>query len=278
MINSTQAFNAAVIQMNSGFDFESNLLQCSLLIGDASKCGADLVVLPENFSMFSAVDFYDLATDTKRQQYLFDFLSSQARKYQIWLVAGTIPLIALDKGKVFSTCQVFNSEGNLVSSYQKIHLFDVDVADDVKSYRESESIQPGNNWVVVDMNGIRLALAICYDLRFPELFRAMSKQGCDLIVLPSAFTYVTGRMHWEALLRARAIENQCYVLAANQTGEHIGRKGVRRQTYGHSMIVDYQGKILGVLPEGVGSIVTEIDLSKQNALRKSMPVLEHRKL
>lgn len=278
MINTRLSFNAAVIQMNSGFDFEKNLQQCSLLIKDAVKSGAALVVLPENFVMFSAMDFYELAMDSERQRYLFDFLGTLAKQYQIWLVAGTIPVVAPVKGKVFSTCRVFNPEGKLVNSYQKIHLFDVDVADDVKSYRESETIQAGNQSIVVDMNGARLGLAICYDLRFPELFRVMSQQGCDLIVLPSAFTYVTGEMHWEPLLRARAIENQCYVLAANQAGEHVGRKGNRRQTYGHSMIVDYQGKVLNVLPEGMGFVIAEINLQKQKQLRKAMPVLEHRKL
>ncbi len=278
MIDAKKIFKAAVIQMNSGFDLESNMQQCDVLIGQAVADGAKLVVLPENFSLFSAIDFHALAMDDHRQKYLLEFLAKQAQQHQIWLIAGTIPVIASVKGKVFSSCKVFSPNGIIVSSYNKIHLFDVDVADDVKSYRESEAVQAGNQWEIVDMDGVRVGLAVCYDLRFPELFRAMSKQGCDLIVLPSAFTYVTGQMHWEPLIRARAIENQCYVLAADQTGVHIGRTGNRRETYGHSMVVDYQGKIINVLPEGPGVVVAEIDLQQQSKIRKEMPVLEHRKL
>lgn len=268
----------AAIQMQSGFDLQANLVKATILIEAAVAQGADVAVLPENFAMFSASDFYQLAEQERDKKVLTKFLSALSKKHGIWIFSGSVPMISAEKGKVYSSCMAFNCEGALVSEYKKIHLFDVDVEDNHGRYRESDSISPGEEVCVVDTPFGLVGVAICYDLRFPELFRAMIDQGCNIIVIPSAFTEVTGRKHWELLLRTRAIENQCFVIAANQGGSHVGKTGKVRNTFGHSMIIDADGAILASTTYGEKTIVAELCIETQDELRKNMPVLKHRKI
>jgi nitrilase len=269
---------AGVVQMVSTFDLDNNFRQAAKLITQAAQKGAKLIVLPENCLMFSSSMFLELTQDLNQQEKIFNFLSNQARNNDCYLVAGSIPVPAQEKAKVFSACIVFSPQGEELARYNKIHLFDVDVDDNIGRYRESDTIQAGEQVVAFDIDGIKVGLAICYDLRFPELFRELSKQGCDVFVLPSAFTYATGDMHWEVLLKARAIENQCFMLAANQGGEHLSAKGGIRKTYGHSMIVGPQGEILASCGMGEDICVTDLDCDFLKQVRKKMPVLNHRRL
>ena len=199
-----------------------------------------------------------------------NFLSQTAKKYGAWIVGGTLPLVSADTGKVFNTTLVYNPQGVAVVRYDKIHLFGFTKAEE--SYEESRTIVAGENVVTFETNFGRVGLSICYDLRFPELYRAMGT--CSLIVVPAAFTYTTGQAHWEILLRARAIENQCYVLAAAQGGQHSNG----RRTWGHSMLIDPWGKIVHVLDEGEGVVSGVLDLLLMQEIRDSLPALKHKKL
>jgi deaminated glutathione amidase len=199
-----------------------------------------------------------------------NFMREVARKNRIWLIGGSIPLAAGTPDKVLNTCLVFDDNGEQVARYDKIHLFNLDLGNE--HYHEARTIEPGNKVVVVDTPFGRIGLAVCYDLRFPELFRAM--KNVDIIVLPSAFTETTGKVHWEVLVRARAIENLAYVIAAAQGGYHING----RETYGHSMIVDPWGRVLDEISRGSGVVMAEINLAYQASLRASLPALSHRTL
>lgn len=203
-----------------------------------------------------------------------NFLSEQAAKHGIWLVGGTVPIQSRDAKKVYAACLLFNDAGEVVARYDKIHLFDVTLAESGESYTESETIACGDDIVVTETPFGRLGLAICYDLRFPEIFRAMSDSGVDIIALPSSFTSLTGKAHWETLIRARAIENLSYVVAAAQGGYHVNG----RETHGDSMIVDPWGMVLNRLPHGTGVVISEIDVGKLKKTRKLFPALEHRRL
>jgi nitrilase len=202
------------------------------------------------------------------------FLQDQAKKNHVWLVGGTIPLKSEQPDKCYAACLVYDDQGSLKARYNKIHLFDVQVADNHGHYTESKHILPGKEIVVVDTPFGRLGLAICYDLRFPELFRALSQQGAELIAVGAAFTAVTGRAHWHVLLRARAIENLCYVIGSAQGGRHENQ----RETYGHSVIIDPWGAILDELPSGNGIIAASLDRTKQAFIREQFPALSHRRL
>jgi len=276
--NHRSPIKAAVIQMVSTADLDENFKQIVRLMDQLTIDPVRLVILPENCLMFSAVQFLELAKNTVKQSIILNFFSNQAKKHSCYLVAGTIPVLASKTNKVFSTCVIFSPLGEEVARYQKIHLFDVDVEDSVGRYRESETIEAGEKIVSFDMQGIRVGVSICYDLRFPELYRHLSDQGCEVFVLPSAFTFQTGSLHWEVLLRARAIENQCFMLAANQGGTHLSVGGKPRETYGHSMIVDPQGKIVTSLERGEGLCIAELDVGGLQKVRKQMPVLKHRKI
>ncbi len=264
----------AAIQMASGPNVKANLAEAEKLIKIAVQQEAELVVLPENFAIMGLAE-----TDKVKiaEEYgsglLQDFLKGQALKHNIWLVGGTIPLQSKEKGKVFSSCLLINSQGEIVSRYDKIHLFDVTIESSNESYTESETISPGNEIVVTETPFGRLGLAICYDLRFPELFRAMIEQKMEICALPSAFTSLTGKVHWESLLRARAIENLCFMIAADQGGYHVGG----RETHGDSMIIDPWGQVLNRLPHGTGVVVANIDLEKSEHTRKMFPALEHKR-
>ena len=265
----------AALQMISTNSLEDNLEQAAQLIRQASRQGARLVVLPETFAMFSAGKQQALGVEESfGKARVQAFLSQQAIANKLWIVGGTIPMAtAKDSQSVRAACLVYNDKGEQCARYDKIHLFDVDVADAQGSYRESDTFEAGNEVIVVDSPVGRLGLAVCYDLRFPELFRVMFEQGVDVIALPSAFTLATGEAHWLPLLRARAIENQCYIVGANQGGEH----SASRKTSGGSAIIDGWGQVLAEAGRGESCLVTRVDLLELAAQRKAMPIRQHQR-
>jgi len=265
------AFKVAALQMASGPNVEGNLSEARRLIENAVAQGARLVVLPEFFSIMGMKEDDMVAVrEHIGTGVMQSFLAEMARKHRIWVVGGSIPLVANAPNKVRNTCLVFDEHGEQVARYDKIHLFNLDLGNE--HYHEANTIEAGNQVVVVDSPFGRIGLAICYDLRFPELFRAM--KNVDIVVLPSAFTATTGKMHWETLVRARAIENLTYVIAAAQGGYHVNG----RETHGHSMIVDPWGRVLDELPRGSGVVLAEVNPSYQASLRASLPALTHRTL
>lgn len=265
----------AAIQMASGPNVGANLLETERLVTEAVDAGAKLVTLPENFA-FMGKQERDMLTigETYGQGPLQNFLSQLAEKHSIWLIAGTIPLKTHNPERVRSTCLVFDAQGQQVARYDKLHLFDVHLVDANEKYMESAAIEPGDTVVVIDSPFGRVGLAICYDLRFPELFRAMIEQGMEILALPASFTAITGKAHWEVLVRSRAIENLVYVIAAAQGGYHVSG----RETYGHSMIVSPWGTILAELPRGNGAISSQFDVDCQTTMRRNFPALRHRRL
>ncbi len=263
----------ACIQMASGPNVGANLLEAERLIGVAADKGARLIVLPENFAIMGKEESDKLAVrESPGDGPIQEFLSHQAARHGIWLVGGTIPMQASSENKILAACLLYDDKGRQVARYDKIHLFDVSVVGSDESYTESDTIEAGSGTVVLDTPFGRLGLAICYDLRFPELFRALVDQGMEIIALPSAFTAITGKAHWESLVRARAIENLCFVLAAAQGGYHVNG----RETYGHSMIVDPWGQVMNELANGSGLVCTDIDLKQLRNIRRTFPCLEHR--
>ncbi len=263
------AFKVAAVQMASGPNVAGNLEEARRLIEKAAEQGARLVVLPEYFPIMGMTDTDKIAVrEQPGNGVIQSFLSEAARKHKIWLVGGSIPLAASVPNKVLNSCLVFDETGAQVARYDKIHLFNLDLGNE--HYHEASTIEPGKQVVVVESPFGRIGLAVCYDLRFPELFRAM--QNVDIIVLPSAFTDTTGKMHWEPLVRARAIENLAYVIAAAQGGYHVSG----RETHGHSMIVDPWGRILDQMARGSGVVVAEVNRGYQASLRASLPALLHR--
>ena len=265
----------AAIQMASGPNVKANLEEAEKLINTAVQQDAELVVLPENFAIMGMSEVDKVAIAEKYGEGpIQKFLSQQASKHGIWIVGGTIPIDASVTGKVYSACLLYNDSGEVVARYDKIHLFDVVLEDNDESYNESETIESGDDVVVADTPFGKIGLAVCYDLRFPELFRAMADVGMEICVLPSAFTSLTGRAHWEALIRSRAIENLCYVIAPDQGGYHMNG----RETHGDSMIVDPWGVVLNRLPHGTGVVVSDIDLDQLSKTRKNFPALQHRRL
>lgn len=261
----------AAIQMISGPEVGANLVEAGRLIAEAADRGARLAALPEYFPLIGASDAERLsAREADGAGPIQAFLSETARRHGIWLIGGSLPLIADDPTKLRNTCLVYDDQGRRVARYDKIHLFGFTKG--TESYNESLTIEPGSNVVAFDSPCGRVGLAICYDLRFPELFRALGE--VDLLVVPAAFTETTGRAHWELLLRSRAVENQCYLLAAAQGGEHPNR----RITHGNSMIVDPWGDVLGRLDKGAGVVVAEIDPARIAEVRASLPALKHRVL
>ena len=266
-----QAFKVAAVQMASGPNVAGNLSEARRLIAMAVDQGARLVVLPEYFPIMGLNEMDKVAVrEQPGSGEIQSFLSEAARKHKIWLVGGSIPLAASTPEKVLNTCLVFDETGAQVARYDKIHLFNLDLGNE--RYHEAKTIEPGKQVVVVDSPFGRIGLAVCYDLRFPELFRAM--RDVDIITLPAAFTETTGKMHWEVLVRARAIENLAYVVAAAQGGYHVSG----RETHGNSMIVDPWGRVLDRLPRGSGVVVAEVNPTYQASLRSSLPALSHRTL
>ena len=271
MTDRTEPFRVAAIQMVSEPSVEANLAAAAALIEEAAKKGARLIGLPEYFCIFGMRERDKVQV---REQDgagpIQQFLSDAARRHGVWLIGGSVPLECPDPGKVMNSCLVFDEGGERVARYDKIHLFGF--ATGTERYHEAGTIEAGLTPVALDSPFGRLALSICYDVRFPELYRRLAPM--DIIFVPSAFTATTGPAHWETLLRARAIENLAWVVAPAQGGQHANG----RRTHGHSMIVDPWGKVIGCLPEGPGVVVADIDPAYQTKLRASLPALEHRVL
>jgi len=276
----TDAITVAAVQMVSSDIVAENLATASEFIALAADQGATLVVLPENFSFMGRSDADRISNAEKYSKApgsdtpVQAFLGSQASRHGVWLVGGTIPICdPTDATRVYSACLCFAPDGKCVARYDKIHLFDVELPDGAGNYRESESTVPGTAAVVAETSFGGLGLAVCYDVRFPELFRVMAGRRLAVFSLCSAFTVATGAAHWEILVRARAVENLTAVVAASQGGDHTAG----RQTWGHSMIVDAWGRVLAEQASGAGLIIAEIDLVAQHELRAGFPVLEHRR-
>jgi nitrilase len=259
----------AAIQMVSTPSVEDNIATARRLIEQAAATGAKLVLLPEYWAIMGLSDSDKVkVAEPLGSGPIQEFMSAMARRHGVWLLGGTLPLASSDPDKVVNTTLVYDSEGVHVGRYDKIHLFGFTKG--AESYDEARTIVPGRDVGVVETPVGKVGMSVCYDLRFPELFRAMGP--LSLIVVPAAFTYTTGRAHWEVLLRARAIENQCYVLAAAQGGEHVNG----RRTWGHSMLIDPWGEIKAVLAEGEGVVHGEIDPVFMASVRESLPALKHR--
>ena len=263
------SIKVAGIQMASSPNVASNLTEAERLIALAAEQGAKIVVLPEYFCIMGLKDIDKVQVREKPNEGpIQKFLSKMARDYKIWLIGGTIPLVSNYPNKVRNSCLVYNDKGEQVARYDKIHLFGLDLG--TEHYHEENTIESGNQVVSVDTPYGKIGLSVCYDLRFPELYRAMGQ--VDIIVVPSAFTETTGKAHWEPLIRARAIENLCYVIAPAQGGYHLSG----RETHGNSMIVDPWGVVLDRLPRGSGVVIANINRDYQASLRKSLPALKHR--
>ena len=267
------AVAVAAIQMTSGPDVAANLAAAGALLERAAREGARVAVLPENFSFMGRADADKRAVgerdgDGPVQQ----FLGERARTLGLWIVGGTTPISERPGERVAAACLVYNDQGERIARYDKIHLFDVTIPGRAEKYRESANIAPGARQVLVPTPAGLLGLSVCYDVRFPELYRPMAAAGAQWFTVPSAFTLPTGRAHWETLLRARAIENLSYVVAPAQWGRHASG----RETYGDSLIIDYWGTILSRLPTGEGVIVSRLDLAAQEVARRDFPALSHR--
>jgi predicted amidohydrolase len=263
----------AAIQMTTSHEVEANLEQAEQYLAEAARRGAVLAALPENFA-FMGKDSADKRriAEPEGEGPIQSFLADVARRLKIWLVGGTVPLRQAADGRVAAACLVYDADGRRVARYDKIHLFDVDVPGSTESHRESAHTVPGSEPRVVDTPAGKLGLAVCYDMRFPELFRVLSRRGAELFVVPSAFTVPTGRAHWEALLRARAIENLCALIAPAQWGLHSNG----RETFGDTMIIDHWGQVLARMAEGTGCVVADLDPAGRVEARSRFPCLDHR--
>ncbi len=265
----------AAIQMASGSNVQGNLTEAGRLIDAAVAEGAKLIVLPENFAHMGMEEEDKLGlAETIGEGPIQEYLSEQAKNNHIWLISGTIPIKTDDQSRVFASCLVYNDTGDLVTRYDKYHLFDVQLTATQENYFESETIKAGDELVWFESPFGRIGLAICYDVRFPELFRQLMEHDIDIFVVPSAFTASTGAAHWESLIRSRAIENLSYVVAANQGGYHVNG----RETHGDSMIVDPWGNIMDRLLRGSGFVLADIDLKQIQLIRANFPALKHRRI
>ena len=275
-IYNVNMLRAATIQMVSTDNVEENLNQATKLVESSVNDGAEFILLPENFPFMGLHEHDKVAiAEPWGEGPIQAFLASCAKQHRIWLQGGTIPIKAMAADKVRAASLLFDPQGECVARYDKIHLFDVQVqsgGDD--NYRESNSIEAGDEIVVARTPVANIGLSVCYDLRFPELYRNMLNQDVNIITVPSAFTATTGKAHWEHLLRSRAIENLCYVIASNQGGTHING----RITWGHSMIIDPWGDILACIDAGPGFACANLDFEQQEAFRKRFPAIQHREL
>jgi deaminated glutathione amidase len=261
----------AALQMVSGPDVAANLGAARRLLEDAARRGAQLAALPEYFCLMGMQDSDKLAlAETEDEGPIQAMLASAARDLGLWIIGGTLPIKSGATERVRNSTLVFSPNGERVARYDKIHLFAFD--NGRESYDEGRVLEPGSQPTSFDAGGVKVGLSVCYDLRFPELYRAYA--GCDLLAVPAAFTYTTGQAHWELLLRARAVENQCYVVAPAQGGQHANG----RRTWGHSMVIDPWGQVLGVLAEGEGVVVADVDPGRLSQVRQQLPALTHRKL
>jgi nitrilase len=265
----------AAIQMTSSHVVAENLAAAGRLLREAKDAGAELACLPENFAFIGLRDADKLGVaeadgDGPAQQ----FLAATARELGLWILAGTINLRGGTDGRVTNSSLLFDAQGRRVARYDKIHLFDVTIPGREDEYRESATVVPGRKVVLTDTPVGRLGMSVCYDMRFPELYRELVAQGAEWLAMPAAFTVPTGRAHWETLLRARAIENLCYVVAPAQFGTHSSG----RETFGDTLIVDYWGQVLARLEKGIGVVTAAIDLDKLAETRARFPALDNRRL
>jgi len=265
----------AAIQMTSSHLVADNLLAAGKLLREARELGAQLACLPENFSFIGLRDADKLqVAESDGAGPVQDFLRDTARELKLWILGGTTVIKGDSAARVANASLLIDADGKRVARYDKIHLFDVTIPGRNEQYLESTHVTPGRRVVVADTPVGRLGLSVCYDMRFPELYRDLTAQGAEWLVMPAAFTVPTGRAHWETLLRARAIENLCYVVAPAQSGTHTSG----RETYGDTLIVDYWGQVLTRLPKGTGVITADIDLAKQAETRARFPALDNRRL
>jgi nitrilase len=272
-IASTEPVKVAALQMTSAADVGLNLEIAAQLLAEARAAGARVAVLPENFSFMGMRDVDKRAVaEADGDGPVQRFLSQQARELGLWIVGGTTPIAQQAGERVAAACLVYDDHGRRAARYDKMHLFDVDVPGKAESYRESKNTAPGSRAVLIPTPAGLLGLSVCYDMRFPELYRQMSAAGAQWFTMPAAFTVPTGRAHWETLLRARAIENLSYVVAAAQWGRHASG----RDTYGDSLVVDYWGTVLSRLGSGVGVVIAQLDLAAQAEARRNFPALTHR--
>ncbi len=267
--------SVAAVQLNSQADVPENLERARSLVRLAASRGAELVVLPENFAFFGAdTDKRSLAEGlADNASSIVHALADMARESSVFLVGGGFPERSPDAQRPHNTLLVVGPDGSQLAAYRKMHLFDVELGQ-AGSYSESAATTPGSSAVVVDVAGFRLGLSICYDLRFPELYRSLSEQGAEVLLVPAAFTLHTGKDHWQVLLRSRAIEAQAFVVAAAQHGAHPGG----RQTYGHSMVVDPWGTVIAQASDGTGLALALLERSQLESIRRALPSLEHRRL
>ena len=275
-MNDTGRMKIAALQMVSGIDAGANLATARRLIAQAAAQGARLVALPEYFCFMGRADTDKLAiAERTGDGPIQRLLGEAAREHGVWVIGGTLPLVSPDPQRVLNSCAVFAPDGTLAARYDKIHLFrfERESAAGRESYDEGRAILAGATPTACAAAGLRVGLSVCYDLRFPELYRALMTPPCDLLSVPAAFTHTTGQAHWELLLRARAVENQCYVIAPAQGGRHENG----RRTWGHSMIVDPWGEVLAVRPEGEGVVIAEIDTARIAEVRSQLPALTHRR-
>src|ERR1700722_13806005 len=274
-IAAAEPVKVAALQMTSAADVALNLAVAARLLSEARAAGARVAVLPENFSFMGVRDVDKRAiAEPDGDGPVQNFLSQQARELGLWIVGGTTPIAQQPGGRVAAACLVYGDDGRRAARYDKMHLFDVDIPGKAESYRESNNTAPGAHAVLVPTPAGLLGLSVCYDMRFPELYRQLSAAGAQWFSIPSAFTVPTGRAHWETLLRARAIENLSYVVAPAQWGRHDNG----RDTYGDSLIVDYWGTVVSRLEGGNGVVVAQLDLAAQAEARRNFPALTHRVL
>lgn len=265
----------AAVQMTSAPDVAANLATAGRLLRQAAGEGARIVVLPENFSFMGLRDADKRAiAESDGSGPVQDFLGATARELGLWIVGGTTPIASAPGERVAAACLVYDAQGRRAGRYDKIHLFDVDIPGREERYRESTNTVAGTRRELVSTPAGLLGLSVCYDMRFPELYRPLSAAGATWLSVPAAFTVPTGRAHWETLLRARAIENLCFVVAPAQWGRHANG----RETYGDSLIIDYWGAVLARLPAGEGIVTAELDLDAQREARREFPALSHRVL
>lgn len=262
-----------VVQMNSGADPEDNLRRLKKKLKGLQLQGARLVVTPENSLVFGSRSDYRRYAEPLGDGPLQAELSAICRQLGIWLLLGSMPIRHTD-GAITTTALLIDDQGQCRAHYDKLHMFDVEVADGHHSYRESDTFRPGDEVKVVPTPFGNIGLSICYDIRFPQLYTALREQGADIIVVPAAFTKVTGKAHWDVLLRARAVETQCWIVAAAQWGEH--NEG--RETWGHSMIIDPWGQVVACQKQGTGVVLADLDLELSQTIRTNMPLVEHARL
>jgi|TARA_B110000908_G_scaffold168246_1_gene222785 predicted amidohydrolase len=279
-MSSSNSFIAAAVQLRPQDSLSQNLAAAAVLIEQSADAGSQLVVLPENFAYLGRKDLAEVGLAERSKGPVYEFLAEQACRHSLWLVGGTVPVTDPDSSKPFARSWLFDPQGNLVQSYDKIHLFDVDVAKSVGrtleqvSYRESDDYLSAKDVVVAQAGACRLGMSVCYDLRFPELYRQLADADAQVVVVPAAFTAATGRDHWELLLRARAVENQLFVIGANM----VDREHPRRGLWGGSAIIDPWGTVLARVDDKPGVAIAEIDLDRLTEIRGKMPVAQHRKL